>query len=112
MRLRAKRFISVGVLVALGIRVTAWTEDAEAGRVQIRFGIDSPTSGPFPSNLFTVSDSSHNAGLRVNLSKPNCAVHVSDCRNIAVLNILDGFNLQPRLSIPFTGPIGVNTVPK
>jgi len=27
-----------------------------------------------------------------------------------VLNTLDGFNLQPRLSIPFDGPIDVSTV--
>ena len=27
-----------------------------------------------------------------------------------MINTLDGFNLQPRLSIPFTGPIDVSTV--
>ena len=27
-----------------------------------------------------------------------------------MINTLDGFNLQPRLSIPFDGPIDVNTV--
>lgn len=110
MRLRAKRFITVSVLLALGIGVTAWAAEAEAGGVHVRFGIDSPSSGPFPSDLFTVPDPSHNTGLRVNLPKPDCAVRVSDCRNIEVLNTLDGFNLQPRLSIPFTGPIDVNTV--
>ena len=78
--------------------------------VQVRFGIDSPSAGPFPSNLFTVPDTSQNTGLRVNLPKPDCAVRVSDCRHIDVINTLDGFNLQPRLSIPFTGPIDVNTV--
>ena len=29
----------------------------------------------------------------------------SDCADIDVLNTLDGFNMQPRISIPFTGPI-------
>src|SRR5439155_455939 len=40
-----------------------------------------------------------------NLPKPNCATFPSDCADIDVLNTLDGFNLQPRISIPFTGPI-------
>jgi hypothetical protein len=35
---------------------------------------------------------------------------VSDCADIDVLNTLDGFNLQPRISIPFSGPIDVSTV--
>lgn len=47
MRLRAKRLVA-----ASGIR----------------------SLGPFPSNLFTVADSSHNTGLRVHLPKPECAV--------------------------------------
>lgn len=110
MRLRAKRFITVSVLLALGLGVTAWAEEAEAGGVQVRFGIDSPSSGPFPSDLFTVPDNTHNTGLRVSLPKPDCTVRVTECRHIDVINVLDGFNLQPRLSIPFTGLIDVNSV--
>src|SRR5262249_48881639 len=34
----------------------------------------------------------------------------SDYQDTLVLNELDGFNLQPRLSIPFDGPIDVGTV--
>ncbi|HMC29403.1 MAG TPA: hypothetical protein VKL99_01115, partial [Candidatus Angelobacter sp.] len=49
-------------------------------------------------------------GLRVNLALPNCATHPSDCADLALLNQLDGFNLQPRLSIPFDGAIDVSTV--
>jgi len=78
--------------------------------VQALFDIATPTGGPFPSNLFTVTDPSHNTGLRIHLPKPDCAVQVSECQNIDVINTLDGFNLQPRLPIPFTGPIDVNTV--
>jgi hypothetical protein len=37
-------------------------------------------------------------------------VRVSDCADLDVINTLDGFNLQPRLSIPFSGPIDVATV--
>ena len=48
--------------------------------------------------------------MRVDLPKPNCAVRPSDCADIDVLNTLDGFNIQPRLSIPFTGAIDVASV--
>jgi hypothetical protein len=72
--------------------------------------LDDPAEGPFPSNLFTVADPTHNTGLRVNLPFPVCAVQPFDCFDLDVINTPDGFNLQPRLSIPFSGPIDVNTV--
>jgi hypothetical protein len=65
---------------------------------------------PFPSNLYTTTDSTQITGLRVDLPKPNCATHASDCADIAVLDTLDGFNIQPRISIPFSGPIDPSTV--
>jgi hypothetical protein len=65
---------------------------------------------PFPSNLFTTSDRTQVTGLRVDLPKPDCAARPSDCADIDVLNMLDGFNVQPRISIPFSGPIDLGTV--
>ncbi len=49
-------------------------------------------------------------GLRVNVPLPNCATNPSDCADLTLVNQLDGFNLQPRLSIPFDGAIDVSTV--
>jgi Bacterial virulence factor lipase N-terminal len=83
---------------------------ASAASVQARFDSSAPQAGPFPSDRFTVPDSSQNTGLRVALPKPDCAARPSDCADIDVLNTLDGFNLQPRLSIPFDGPIDVTSV--
>jgi hypothetical protein len=65
---------------------------------------------PFPSDLYTVPDSTQITGLRIDLPKPDCATHPSDCADIAVLDTLDGFNIQPRISIPFSGPIDLSTV--
>jgi hypothetical protein len=65
---------------------------------------------PFPTNLQTVPDPGQITGLRVDLPLPNCATNPSDCADVAVLNRLDGFNVQPRLSIPFSGPIDLSTV--
>ena len=65
---------------------------------------------PFPTNLQTVAVATQATGLRVSLPLPNCAARPSDCADIAVLNTLDGFSLQPRISIPFSGAIDLNTV--
>src|SRR5262249_10359984 len=81
-----------------------------AAGVNAGFELTSPSAGPFPSDVFTVSDPTHNTGLRVNLPKPDCAVRPTDCADIDVINTLDGFNLQPRISVSFSGPIDVSTV--
>src|SRR6267378_15275 len=65
---------------------------------------------PFPTNLFTVPDASQITGLRVDLPKLDCATRPSDCADIDVLDTLDGFNIQPRISIPFSAPIDLSTV--
>src|SRR5215211_3595847 len=65
---------------------------------------------PFPSNLYTTPDSSQLTGLHVDLPRPDCAARPSECAGIAVLNTLDGFNIQPRISVPFSGPIDLSTV--
>ncbi|MDP9280558.1 MAG: Ig-like domain-containing protein [Chloroflexota bacterium] len=65
---------------------------------------------PFPTNLYTVPDEAQITGLRVDLPKPDCAIHPSDCADIDVLDTLDGFNIQPRISIPFSAPIELSTV--
>jgi dienelactone hydrolase len=68
------------------------------------------TRSPFPSDAFTTSDAANNTLVRVSLPKPDCSTRPSDCEDIDVLNTLDGFNLQPRISIPFDGPIEVTSV--
>ncbi len=65
---------------------------------------------PFPTNLYTVPDASEITGVRVDLPTPDCTTRPSDCADVAVLNTLDGFNVQPRISIPFSGPIDPSTV--
>jgi hypothetical protein len=81
-----------------------------ASPVEAVFDLEVPTGSPFPSDRFTVSDASQNTGLRVNLPKPDCAILAFDCVEIDLLNELDGFHIQPRMSIPFSGPIDMSTV--
>lgn len=72
--------------------------------------LDFRVQGPFPSDLFTIADPAQNTGRRIDLPKPDCAVRRSDCEDLDMINTLDGFNLLPRLSIPFDGPIDLSTV--
>ncbi len=76
-----------------------------SGTVHALFDLDRPETGPFPTDIFTVLDQTHNTGRRVNLPYPDCSVRVSDCEDLDVINTLDGFGLQTRISIPFDGSI-------
>lgn len=106
------RFVSLLALLMGGGLITAVSAQREPapGAVHALFDLASPSTGPFPSNWFTVQDPGNITRLRVNLPLPDCAVRVSDCEDLDVINTLDGFNLQPRLSIPFDGAIDVTTV--
>src|SRR5262249_29182540 len=85
-------------------------EDRSVPSTFAAFDLDSPDRGPFPSDRFTVADASQLTGLRANLPLPDAATRPSDYDDLSVINTLDGFNLQPRLSISFDGPIDVNSV--
>ncbi len=79
--------------------------DASAVGVRVKFDLGDPAASPFPSDRHTVRDWSNQTFRRVNLPTPDCAVRVSDCQDIAVINTLDGFSTQPRITVPFTGAI-------
>jgi Bacterial virulence factor lipase N-terminal len=99
-----------GALFAVPFVVLLLPLFAQADGVHALFNLDTKTEAPFPTNWFTVPDRSNNTNLRVNLPYPDCKVYLSDCEDIEVINTLDGFNMQPRLSIPFDGPIDVHSV--
>ena len=84
--------------------------DETSPRVLARFDLSRPDGGPFPSDVFTVFDTNQNTGRRVNLPYPDCSVQVSGCDDLNVINTLDGFGLQTRLSIPFDSPIDPTSV--
>lgn len=78
--------------------------------VEPLFDLRSADTAPFPSNRFAVFELRNLTGLRVNLAKPDCTARPTDCDDVDVLNTLDGFNLQPRLRIPFSGAIDPSSV--
>lgn len=102
------RFLRCLTIVVLGLAIVA--SPAVAAGIEPRLDLRSPGGAPFPSDRWTVPDGTQLTGARVALPKPDCAARPSDCQDINVLNTLDGFNLQPRLSIPFTGAIDISSV--
>src|SRR2546422_674884 len=77
----------------------------------------------FPDNAFTVADASQLTGRRINFRQgidypsiggfvqPSCTdADYSICDAFAQLNKLDGFDLQPRVLVPFTGAIDLGSV--
>lgn len=102
---QGRRALVISVLLVL-----AAAAPSLAAGVHALFDLSSRSTMPFPTDLFTVPDARQNTGRRVNLPTPNCATHPSDCADIAVINTLDGFNVQPRVSIPFSGAIDVGSV--
>ncbi len=83
---------------------------AQASGVSVRFDFASTATAPFPSDRYTRIDFTQNTFRRVQLPKPDCTVRPSDCADIDVINTLDGFNTQPRITVPFTGNIDLSTV--
>src|SRR5262252_4395862 len=97
---------SAVVVLCLGLLVPA----VSVARVQALFQPDVIEQAPFPSNRFTVPNLTNLTHRQVNLPFPDCVAQPSDCNNLRDLNMLDGFHVLPRLSIPFTGPIDVTSV--
>jgi hypothetical protein len=96
MQFHRARPVAIAVAATL-IPFAAW---ADSVRVRTDAG-----ASPFPSDRYTVRDWAQNTFRRVNLPLPDCAVRPSDCADIAVINELDGFSTQPRITVPFTGDI-------
>src|SRR6202158_939810 len=64
-----------------------------------------------PSNQYTVHDSAQITGRRINLPVPTCgSTNSSTCDDLRMLNLQDGFDLRPRVTVPFSGAIDVSTV--
>src|SRR5262245_60623300 len=103
-----KRLVTSVLVVLLMIVLLPTLASADGVRVLV--GFDAPASAPFPSDRYTEPDTSQNTGLRIRLPKPDCTVRVSDCEDIDLLNTLDGFSVLPRLTIPFSEPIDVDSV--
>lgn len=109
MRLRRPAALLSAIALGAGGVVLAAPASA-ADPVAVRTG-DTVETAVFPNDAFTVPDSRQLTGLRVDLPMPACTDEErSACNAVEILNTADGFDLQPRFFIPFTGDIDVATV--
>jgi len=101
------RFLLVAIFLVVSlVPVTA----SAATSVRVLTG-STPETRIMPSDTFTVPDSAQITGRRVNLPVPPCDVtNSSICDDLMLLNLQDGFDLRPRVTVPFSGPIDVTTV--
>ncbi|MGJ5820602.1 Ig-like domain-containing protein [Paludibaculum fermentans] len=80
------------------------------GSVTVAFNPTDPAIGPFPSDFMTVPDDTQKTGRRVNLPLPGCDQRSGDCQELTLINELDGFNVQARLTVRFNGSIDPATL--
>jgi hypothetical protein len=78
--------------------------------VNVRFDPSDPQTGPFPADALTTPDGSQLTGRRVNLPLPDCAVQPTLCAELGAVNQLDGFNVQPRVTVVFSGAVDTATL--
>ncbi len=97
-------------VAAAAIAVSGAHATPSSDNVQVLSDSSSIATTVFPNNVFSKLDFNQLTHRRVDLPLPDCNVRPSDCDDFAILNTLDGFNTQPRISIPFSGPIDVSTV--
>ncbi len=63
-----------------------------------------------PSDRLTVADPAQLTGRRIRLSLVNCLEAPSTCDEISLLNGLDGWSVNPRLTLAFSVPIKLDSV--
>lgn len=83
---------------------------AATGSVSLQSG-STPDTRPFPDNAFTVADANQVTGRRINLPTAGCAATgQSLCDDLVLVNQLDGFDIRPRVRLPFTGTVDLRTI--
>ncbi len=95
----------LALAVAPGLALANDGAKGSGSGVHVRFDLSDPSGAPFPSDRYTQWDWTQKTLKRVKLPKPDCAAFPSDCADIDVINTLDGFNTQPRITVPFSGDI-------
>src|SRR5260370_16472858 len=100
--MNVERFMAL--LLALGLG------DLQASGVKVQFAPASSDVGPFPTDVLTPPATNTVTGRRVRMPLPDCTARPSDCTDLNAINELDGFNLQPRIRVTFSGAVDPATL--
>src|SRR3954453_2256380 len=110
---RMSRSFPVAVLAAVLLTsgaLTAPPAAAATGSVSLRSG-STPDTRPFPDETFTVAERRQLTRPRAALPTAGCdAQGRSLCDDLAMINQLDGFDIRPRVTLPFTAAVDLRTV--
>lgn len=63
-----------------------------------------------PSDRLTTPDPNQLTGRRITLPPPDCAADAAGCDEVTLLNELDGWSVNPRISIRFSGAIALDSI--
>jgi hypothetical protein len=111
---RARRLRSSCLTILLTVILAVAPSDGAPAtsppRVQARFDLDPAAASPFPADWLTVPDRTQRTGLRIAGPGPRCGPGRSTCDDLRLLGELDGFDLEPRLALRFTGAIDLGSV--
>src|SRR6185503_11459404 len=107
-RRRTMKRAILSALIIFTLPSSAWGQPSLA--VHARFDLAAVSGAPFPSDLYTIADPRNRTARKVNMPFPDCSTLPSDCNDLAVVNTMDGFNLMPRISVPFDGDIDPESV--
>jgi hypothetical protein len=66
----------------------------------------------FPSDRQTVPDPRQSTGRRIALALPDCGGDAAGCDEIRLVNELDGWSVNPRVAIRFSGPVTLDSITK
>src|SRR5262249_14388902 len=64
----------------------------------------------FPTDGLTQADPAQLRGRRIHLPLANCREAPSTCDEINLLNTLDGWSVNPRMTLAFTGRIALDSI--
>lgn len=83
-----------------------------AGNTTPFFNSASLAEGPFPSDLLTSPSSGEKTGLQVSIPAAPCSASFAGaiCGDTSQLNVLDGFSINPRTMVCFSGAINPATL--
>ena len=93
--------------VALGLSLAAG-----AGALSPTWAVATEVQALFPSDRQTVPDPRQSTGRRVALASPDCVVDAAGCDEIRLVNELDGWSVNPRMAIHFSGPVALESLTK
>ena len=92
--------------LALGLVTCMWAKNTTA-----RFEPDSPEVGPFPADSLTVENPAQKTGVQVSLpGQCDISPDLSACTDTLLLNQLDGFSVNPRITVCFSGPVDLKSL--